>query len=1662
MDVGKQDPSARCLVTDRMKVQAGSCGQDAAGGDVGVGLRRDLKLLRAAGKESPLPSSAGVRQSMKRLSSELQGLYEERLKQLGNKDESKGALKMKLRILQSYVNDLSDQNKVLVQTVEDLEREANEKIASLDAKLWRADQASYEQWLRCKAAKEETDYLRKQNLDIKIDLSTLIGAIQQDEIMQKFDFPSLHLRSIPLEQVAKPALRCSTIKKSEETSKSHLESLKSQFIAGDQMVEKPPEDLKEVLSDSRQSKAELDGKDHVIYSMDQQNKKIEAHCRTAERNKPSVDCKAQNKVQKKKGTIIDLKDQIKQLQQQYNETVEENGRLRARLEAWMITAQSEQDILSNEVFCKEDIIHKLRMKQLAQDEKCKIVEEQFEHQEKQMEQQHQKYIASVNIVEKQQQMIHSLEKDLQTAMIAEKDMAAQVAQCEETIKHLQIETSSLNSAKELNDRTITHKKQIISELQQENDTLKQKLKETLCKANESEEQVNTLSLEINMLKIKLMEKTDLAQNLEKQIVKQHEYLTKANETLKDTKKAAGNKIHQKENKLCALQKQLVEAQTQYSACYEELLHREKLTQKLREEAMQLTDQISQHSQDISKLNTEKQEIELQMAVIAEKHRTAQQELGVQQAEINRLHEKLEDLQNEIRNQKHVRNEQENHLGQAEKSIQEFAHEREMLMQEIQANKNNIAQLQNNLDIAKQSYDIDLERWSQKNVLLQKELDSTILELQDSLGKVQEYKTITVQLKEDLEEANHLHREAASRVVQHQDVIQKQNDENLHFREQIDRLNDEIIESHNQAKVFESTIDLYKQKYQANTDRIQDLEKLVQNFEEESKYSSNQMFELNDAVHNLKDEMVTLRHRYEEKCTQIETCEEMIDQLSDELNASQQNLQKNKDHSAQCEQLIDILKDEVQKMQREITDQKDTIQQLQSDLTQYQINHGHSNEEYNVQTRQMEYLQKELETVKNVCNEKISEVEKYEQTVFKLRTEIAKSSDQRQSYIDEVENLEKTLQSLQLSGAASEHKHKLELVQLQQQITQLENDLTDSQRACNQKNQEIWKRDDLLQKRETDLLQSQENLKEKVEELKAFDNLAKDLKAGMQELQNHKKQIDKENAALRTEIQQLSQELQDTHQQFREKVQELASQEQKLILMESNLQATEKHLNDQIAEIVRQEQRQHKLRTELKTFKEHLETTKEEVNKHKQIEEELKHELNMKKQQEQQNFQEILKHQHDNQKVEFELTIAKDQVRVLQQQIKDQESHISVLEEELKQLQHKYHNVCEELLKEKSHAKDFQFKMSTAEIKTKEVQEYEERLKELSVQLNQALKKNKENLKDLVTKDEQLIMHEKEMDVLCEKLKENMEELEAQKQALEAVQRDNNQFHEESELMLSNVNEWITEQGKANETLGAKIKEQNQLVSHLTADKVLLQKTIGSLSQELKKIKMELEEKKNDTEQIWALQNHSANQQILLNQLRGLLEDQEHEHESLIAKKLATIEDMHNKLKTNIESIQLLNEQLNTLSKVNLKLKQELEKEQIRCHQLELQSEAFTQTICSLRSQLKEQQYLDHPPSQQVSLPEGTILSDPAKLLNGSQELEQKPNRVFSMESVEDLTREDLEKSVNTDPMIPDKSYWIQQVGELSAQLQESTEYWTDKMNELTKQIEHVISSSTKK
>ncbi|XP_035826995.1 uncharacterized protein LOC118478143 [Aplysia californica] len=86
----------------------------------------------------PPSGSSSRKGQMQSLLGEFKGLYEGKLKRLDDADKAgEETSKMRVRVLQSYVNDLSEQNEVLVQTVEELEREANERVAMLEDKLQR-------------------------------------------------------------------------------------------------------------------------------------------------------------------------------------------------------------------------------------------------------------------------------------------------------------------------------------------------------------------------------------------------------------------------------------------------------------------------------------------------------------------------------------------------------------------------------------------------------------------------------------------------------------------------------------------------------------------------------------------------------------------------------------------------------------------------------------------------------------------------------------------------------------------------------------------------------------------------------------------------------------------------------------------------------------------------------------------------------------------------------------------------------------------------------------------------------------------------------------------------------------------------------------------------------------------------------------------------------------------------------------------------------------------------------------------------------------------------------------------------------------------------------------------------------------------------------------
>lgn len=58
-------------------------------------------------------------------------------------------LQKKVNFLQSYVDDLADQNQVLVQTIEDLQKEADNKVSNWGMKLPTSDRSLQVRFCKC-------------------------------------------------------------------------------------------------------------------------------------------------------------------------------------------------------------------------------------------------------------------------------------------------------------------------------------------------------------------------------------------------------------------------------------------------------------------------------------------------------------------------------------------------------------------------------------------------------------------------------------------------------------------------------------------------------------------------------------------------------------------------------------------------------------------------------------------------------------------------------------------------------------------------------------------------------------------------------------------------------------------------------------------------------------------------------------------------------------------------------------------------------------------------------------------------------------------------------------------------------------------------------------------------------------------------------------------------------------------------------------------------------------------------------------------------------------------------------------------------------------------------------------------------------------------------
>ncbi|XP_031439372.1 trichohyalin-like isoform X2 [Clupea harengus] len=1665
---------------------------------------------RRRGSEALAPCS--VTKNVKVIFEEFKSLYEERLKRLKTGTEGctqEEMLQKKVRILQSYVNDLCDQNQLLVQTVEDLEKESTERITSLERELRISDKTITDLNHQRRCLEESLDRLQTENLELKTDVDTLAQVVRQARQTHSLDVTGVKLHCMSQDRIIQSATidhgeqeyvmnplpdelvdllkarigimhnlqeeikmlsDTTTAKRNEEKTDAlamprgrveSLEKLQAEKVAEiadrDVIVARLQKQLRLVQQDgvdmqnqlqkskelthrqreeiqSLREKRDTSTTEVKLTDKGQLKKRLEKHKRKDEEGEEEEEVadevaqlsaqlqqfqaelektrshhvpatrQARGQLAWERGALLEdhwgkaeereehrkqmreelavLKEKqeasrleravqeqaqaLGQLQQRHQESVEENGRLQARLEAQTITAQSQEEALNTEIRNTEDTLHKLQ-KQLADREN--VTERALQKiltLEQDLEKTQGRYSAASRELQGQCDLVGALEKELERTGAAQKEAAHEVSDREERLLHLQLELTTLRTSQEHTRRALAVKEQLHAQLSQENRVVRENMSSLQNQLQASEGKVNSLGLEVGTLKSKLQEKSEQSQQLQDQILKQQEALSRAGETLKDTRKAAGNKIQRKDNKLNTLQKELEEFKKQLSDYKNE---HEATIQRLEEDTAELMAQLQQRSRDLTSLSAEKSRLELELVLITEKHHTAQHEVSCRDQvtlhmktdlrAIEERHqgtqEELVALEAEVSRLNEVMNRQREQLGEAEQSCRQ-AHLR--LQQEQQEKQRTHAHLHNTqlqlnsqaeflsavrseLEALKQTHCADEQRWSQKSSLLQGQLDETRSQLRETSAQASQQRHALKKLKSQANQAQTQLQHAQDKVKEEEERVRTLKGDLTSLRQQHEGLQQRLEGFMADTLNQEATAAILRQKYTVAMEKVQQLQEQLQASEEEMCYSRKQVLEAQEVISGLREENSSLEARGEEKRRQVENAEEAIDHLTEELQAALDMLTASREHASDRDRTVVKLHADLDDRQAKIVDYEKKCLQLQSDITTYLLSHSHPNDHYEAQRRQRDLYQKEVTLLRHQYEEHAQRSVENDNLLAQLHEEAQGLRAELHHRAQERQELERAVQSLQLELASAQRERRAALSQLQQETLELQQELSLARNTSTHKDQAVKQRDELLRQAEVDLQQAQETVLAGSQE-------AEGLRAELQSAQQETCSQQQEKQALSTHISRLSQQLQQAQGLYRGMAQALAGQEERVDLLESGLRSAEERLGERVAHSVRLEHSGHKSHNQLSHMQEMVVRLQGEAAV---AQSSLQQALGEAMQQQRQQHTLSLEREQDTQ-----------EIHTLTQQLQQQAGQVCSLRLELQRERAQCQDHQQELARLNASVTHLNTQVESLRVQRDNhaniVRRHEGCMSALGQQLQQCQAVCQENSRALERKEEQLTVLRAEAAALQQgfgcKAEEQSEALKQEQQALEKkleaatselqrlgealaeAQAENSQLSQESQLVLTNVSHWIKEQKRASENLSVTVKEQSQRMTILTAERDHLQASRDALEAELKTLRAASAERERELEHLKAIHSHSDHQQALLSQLQGQLKVGEIEKENLVTNNLNKLSDMQDKLRSNMDSILHLNQQLCTLSAERDEQHTQLVRERGRRKQMELQ------------------------------------------------------------------------------------------------------------------------------
>ncbi|KAK2859353.1 hypothetical protein Q5P01_003973 [Channa striata] len=961
-----------------------------------------FNLLPLSGETHQKGVNHNPTSDIRHLLNEMVGLYEQRLTCL-EMDASitrEELLQKKVDFLWSFVNDFADQNQVLVQTIEELQKEAKPSTSdrildyelTLQVMFLTHSTCSYTN--QCSLRKRQTDRVCDVDLRTSLldDLVRPVTYIPHDsgspvQIPDESKGLKIHLQNKDLVN-------------SDLETEFIEDSVEMQKVLKDQLMQLQSElsCLQQIHKDSMKEIAEKD----VCIT------KLQANIQLLQQE--GVD--TQNQLSK-------LKVRVRELQEEKLKLKYEKEHQKAEERRWQ--EQQKRD---------EEWVKRVEGQKRTEEEWKKKVEDE--------------------------RKIHAQA----VKKWAEKTAAlnSQMKERDERARHLDQDVVGLQATQDSLKKTLAVKEKHTQQLVEDNTQLKESLATLQSKLQTSERMLSHINETLDQTKSSLNAERQQKQQIQDQVEQGNKEIEHLQQELTHVHRTTEKKVQKREAKICALVKELTESKKQHSDCQKLLLKWEKELGKLCEERDVLRAKMEDQSRECVHLNQTRERLEADLAVSHEKMHTLHLEVRSRDQLIVQLrcemktaeqnyqgtHEQVAALEGEVRHLNHKIRGHQDAACELSKKIRDIERlkdqkekERQELHDQLHISQQQLLATHHQLKGAKEELkDANLQAQEQKETtaIFKKKYTAAmeavhsvqvqVEQLQDDLccsqQQLRESQLASQSVKEELAELERRYQEMVGKWESSQEALDQLTDQLQatvillnesqqkvdHFESLMESLQEQVDTLKKQKLMLESDLQLYRQMHSHSDEEYL---RLVRNSQQLQKCCTEQeerLAECEKAILQMKSE---LERQAEEKLG-----------LKQTLAESNHTYLRNRN---QLEQEVSHLKEVVARLELELADtqkvQMELIKRSEEELRGAWQEVARSSRELDAQKGEVQRLQDKLQVEEEKLRSAIREKQSLSTCIRQLSQEMEKLHGKHQVTVKEL--AARAEEARQMEGCLSEGK-----------------------------------------------------------------------------------------------------------------------------------------------------------------------------------------------------------------------------------------------------------------------------------------------------------------------------------------------------------------------------------------------------------------------------------------------------------------------------------------------------------------------------------------------------------------------------------------------------------------------------------------------------------------